>query len=463
MAAGNKLVRKFTIALIAIAVAAAVAAGGWFWVVPALARDQARLFLADFWAGGIEIEGLKVALNGLTKVQSIRLTDEWGKVWAQLETITIRPKSWPTLEAAPAEVHIVSAVFRVHVTRGQVLAPLRRATQPFPEKFSIGRLSLAVASDTGFQREWGELHLQVTRKDNSYQFLADSLPLRADGQVIANGTVDVSDGAADLRMTGSACRGTFAASAAAGFDRAGEFGYTVNLEADSVDLNSAASHLLQRRLAPGGRLAAKCVLRGKGMDIAGMECPRGRLVVKGADLAGMPGAAEVLGVMGLPLEAGPTRGDMECRFTAVASRIYLQKGEATTPLSAVMAEPGGTIDLRTRQVNLYLVGVPLRQLRDALSLLGEPVVRLKDSLTRVHVKGRWDQPVSELVRKEPIEDLASTTVGFFQTVVGAADSLRGNGLGAVRDALRNAFEDDSAATKPTSRPTPPQTGEAPPE
>lgn len=441
MAVGTKWSRRLRTTLLVTAAACGLVVGGWCWVVPALAKEEARLFLADFWTGPVEIDGLSLELNGVTKVGSIRLLDEDGREWARMENVTFTPKNWPSLEAAAAKVTVGSAVVRVHVAGGEVSPPMRRPTQPLPESFVLEELTLAAATDTGLEKRWGPLSVSVSRKESSYRVGARSLRIPGDEALTVDGTVEVGSAAMAARMSGRACGGAVAATLDAGLDQAGVLEYTASVKAGGVDVDLLAKHFLQAAVRPGGRLRADWKLHGLGTSLKDLECTQGSLWIRGVNLAKVATATSLLCTMGLPQDNALAIGSVECRFTSSGSRLVFQKVEATTALSAVMIEPGGSIDWLSREVSLYLVGTPLRHLSGALSLLG-PAGGLKDSLTRIRVKGRWDQPAEELIQREGVEDLTSSTLGLLETVVEAASSLRSVERGVRR----------SAESGPASRP-----------
>ncbi len=98
--------------------------------------------------------------------------------------------------------------------------------------------------------------------------------------------------------------------------------------------------------------------------------------------------------------------------------LTFKSGRLANPLTALEFEAGGTINLRTKELDFHVVGVALVGLRDVLVKI--PLINLmvnfKDKMVRVLVKGTWDQPAESLIRKEPLGDLAAGTTDFFKGV-----------------------------------------------
>ncbi|MCY2931301.1 MAG: hypothetical protein NTV86_17800, partial [Planctomycetota bacterium] len=168
------------------------------------------------------------------------------------------------------------------------------------------------------------------------------------------------------------------------------------------------------RPAPGGRVGLRCSLQGKGGPWADLECRQGALTLTGVDVGALGPARAILAGMGLPEEPPGARGDVQARFTAVGGQAYLQKVELTTARSALEAEPGGVVDLRTGEFSAFLLGAPLRWLEGDLG----------ECLIRVHVQGPWSPGGGQRVRHEVLKDLSPATASFCRAAASAALSAR---------------------------------------
>jgi len=132
---------------------------------------------------------------------------------------------------------------------------------------------------------------------------------------------------------------------------------------------------------------------------------------------------------------GPTLGET-AGVTDIAARISLKdgiltirEGQVANPLSALRVEEGGTVNLNDTQLDLHVVGVPVKALRAVLQNI--PLLNLavdfKDRIARVHVKGSWNDPPATLIRKDTVADVTGATADFFKGVVKTGGQL-GAGL-----------------------------------
>ncbi len=138
--------------------------------------------------------------------------------------------------------------------------------------------------------------------------------------------------------------------------------------------------------------------------------------------------------------------DMESLFTLNWPVVKLKEARAGNQVSALEAEPGGTIDLKSSEVDLYVVGIPLKQVRQLLQSI--PVIRLfvnlKDKLTRVHVTGKWSKP---RIIKEPVKDVTQGTTDFAVDMVNTGGQF-GQGMIDATGGLLQQMEMNGKNQKP---------------
>lgn len=397
--------------LAAVALATAVAGAGWYWLAPALAADQIRSALADVWDGPVAIDALRLHWDGQVTIEALSLLDEQKRLWARFEGVTIRPARWPSLDAGVRDVRIIAARFYAHAPgRGALAWSGRRGGTRWPESIEIGRLTLAGPGPRGDLAPGGEVHLTLTGGNESFQFTAESIRSNAPDALALAGTAEVGESGVTVRATGSAWGGRFVADAGWATGRDGAPQQSLNLSADGLDLEAVLAFLGRPRPAPGGRLGVRCSLQGKAGQWADLECRQGVLTFTGAALDSLGPVGAILSGMGLPEEPPGARGDLAARFTAVGSQVYLQKVELTTSQSAVLAEPGGAVDLRTGEFSVYLLGLPFRG----------PGGELADRLLRVHVQGPWAPGARRRIRHQVLHDLSPAAANFFRSAASAA-------------------------------------------
>jgi hypothetical protein len=99
--------------------------------------------------------------------------------------------------------------------------------------------------------------------------------------------------------------------------------------------------------------------------------------------------------------------------------MKIKSAHISNPVSAIQAEPGGTINMQTGYLDFYVIAVPIPLVSNIIENLpvADIIFNLKDKLTRLYVKGHWSSPPSQLITKTPVKDIEEGTVGFLQDVV----------------------------------------------
>ncbi len=156
--------------------------------------------------------------------------------------------------------------------------------------------------------------------------------------------------------------------------------------------------------------------------------------IKGVSV--MPKIIQFLGLKGSE-EIAASDGAM--RFTHAGLTVTLQEARVANPVLVVRAEPGGTVDLQTGQLDLFVIAVPLSEIDDFLRGLPmtDIVINLKDKLARLHIQGHWSQPPGKLITKEPMTDIKEGTVGLLKDIVASP--------GKITEGIFKAFQKPPAA------------------
>jgi hypothetical protein len=138
-----------------------------------------------------------------------------------------------------------------------------------------------------------------------------------------------------------------------------------------------------------------------------------------ADVSVLPAIPQIFAAAGLSHFEPLRMSDAEAEFTTGGPIVTIKSGHISNSYAAIEFEPGGTINLKTKQIDGYVVAAPLSQITGAIE--GLPIIKIfarwKDKLIRLHVKGNWTEPPGKLITKESIKDLKDSTVGFLEDVV----------------------------------------------
>ncbi len=185
--------------------------------------------------------------------------------------------------------------------------------------------------------------------------------------------------------------------------------------------------------ATKGSVTLKYNFTAAGSDLKSLS-GYGSIFLDDADITVLPIIPYIFSNIGLA-KLDPLRmADVECIFSMAGPVVKIQSAHIANPYAAIVAESGGTINLQTKQVEMYVNAVPLERIESIIRQL--PILdiffNLKDKLTRLYIKGNWSEPPTKLITKRPIEDIKEGTVGFLQDVVR-------NG-GQISQAMLKGFE-----------------------
>ncbi len=169
----------------------------------------------------------------------------------------------------------------------------------------------------------------------------------------------------------------------------------------------------------------------------------GSVFLDDADITVLPVIPYIFSSIGLA-KLDPLRmADVECIFSMTGPVVKIQDAHIANPYAAIVAEPGGTIDLQTKQVEMYVRAVPLEKVESIIRQL--PILdiffNLKDKLMRLYIKGKWSDSPTKLITKRPIDDIKEGTVGFLQDVVrngGQISQAMLEGFGVIFGAPANS-------------------------
>lgn len=145
---------------------------------------------------------------------------------------------------------------------------------------------------------------------------------------------------------------------------------------------------------------------------------KGFIFLNDIDVRVLPVIPTIFQFVGLSQFEPLKMSDAEAEFHNVGPLVIIENGHISNRFAAIEFEPGGKVDLQAKQVNGYVVAAPLSKITRGIERL--PIINifanLKDKLMRLHVKGHWSDPPNRLIKKEPIEDLAESTVDFIEDV-----------------------------------------------
>ena len=161
----------------------------------------------------------------------------------------------------------------------------------------------------------------------------------------------------------------------------------------------------------------------------------GFVFIDDSDLYQLPVIRQVFNSVGLKADDFQKATDAMVLFKNTGSVVTINKGQIANRFWAIRVEPGGTVDVQNKTVDMYVVVIPLGQIEDIVRKLpfAELFGKLKDKLIRLKVKGKWSDPPGKLVTKEPLTDVKEATVSFIRDVLDTG--------GQITEKMRKPFKE----------------------
>ncbi len=230
-----------------------------------------------------------------------------------------------------------------------------------------------------------------------------------------NAVVGIDGHHLDLKeFSGSFCNGTIKSTVHIDDYRSESMGITGKLQAEEIDLAELVGKSDYNGRITKGKGTLKYSFTAENMNPSTLS-GKGTLAIDDADILPLPLLSKISRTIGLTDKEMQATSDVIAEFTNDGFVIAVDQAYLTNQHQAIVVEPGGIIDVRRRTFDMYVTAIQLRFVTDFMRKL--PVVKLfvglSDKLTRFHVKGRWSDPASELIRKEPVKDVKEGVVDFF--------------------------------------------------
>ena len=356
----------------------------------------------------IDLNRGRIGLGHLT-VSANRKADHFEIVSSLAKSDTLKDiVAKGTLDTTNAEVDMSLTVDR-DLTVGE-LTPLISLLNQSTVLEVAGRLT----ADIGLKGSISEPRSVLVRGDMRFD----------NGSVSVDGETEVADVSAVLaidgpelhfsELTGTFCGGTIQGTAHIDDYRSESMGIKGELRADDIDLAYFADkHNYQDRITRG-KATLEYSFAAENTNPSTLA-GKGSLAVDDADILPMPLLTKISKSIGLTDKEMQATSDVFAAFTTDGFVVELDQAYLTNQHAAIVVESGGIMDVRRQTCDMYINAIHLKFVGDFMRRL--PVVKLfiglSDKLTRLHVKGQWSDPASELIRKEPVKDVKDGVVDFF--------------------------------------------------
>ena len=167
---------------------------------------------------------------------------------------------------------------------------------------------------------------------------------------------------------------------------------------------------------------------GNRKDLSTLE-GKGTVKLQDSGIKGVSLMPKIIQFLDIKDSEDISTSDAAISFTNTGLTATLQTAQVASAVCAVRAEPGGTVNLQTGQLDLFVIAVPLSDIDDFLRSLPitDIAVNLKDKLARLHIQGHWSQPPEELIKKEPMTDIKEGAVGLIKDIIASPGKI-GEGI-----------------------------------
>jgi hypothetical protein len=283
--------------------------------------------------------------------------------------------------------------------------------------------------DPGLWQLAGQINLKGFQFEGPYGHLAQGLDCTME---LSGRTIQIT------QFSANGCGGMVKVSGQADIGSDWNVTYTGMLDASNVDVPKLTETVAgPDRKAQRGILSLQLKYSGVGGGIRGS----GLLGLDKADVMPMSVFAEIFKQMGLGSSDQLRTSDVRAVFAFDGPRLTIEHGRLANTLSAIDVEKGGRVNVQTRELDLYVIAVPLKAVESILKLpiigpLSEPFRNLRDKLVRMHIQGDWSAPPDTIVKKEPVTDVSEGTVAFFKDVAKSGGTLGEGTMKAVNDVFR---------------------------
>jgi hypothetical protein len=324
-----------------------------------------------------------------------------------------------TLNTTSSEVDFSLTVDR-EVT-GEELAPwISLLNQPIAFELA-GRLTADVGL-TGKINDPTNLLVQGDIRCRNGRVYVDDKIVVAD----VNALVGIDGHQLDLKeFSGSFCGGTIQSTVHIDDYRSESMGITGKLQVEDVNLAELAEKSDYQGRITKGKATLRYSFTAKNTNPSTLS-GKGSLVVDDADIFPTPLLNKISRAIGLTDNEMQASSDAISVFTTDGFVIEVGQAYLTNQHAAIVVEPGGTINVQRQTLDMHVNAIQLRFVGDFIRKL--PVVKLlvglSDKLTRLHIKGHWSDPASELLRKEPVKDLKEGVTDFFLDAARSGGQLK---------------------------------------
>ena len=133
----------------------------------------------------------------------------------------------------------------------------------------------------------------------------------------------------------------------------------------------------------------------------------------------VPSLTQIFNFIGLSQYTPKEKVDLVAEFHNKTTSVILDQAMVSNRLSLVRALKGGKIDFSSKNLDMYVVVLPFKEIDDIFT--GIPIVnifsKLTQKITRLRIRGKWTDPHHKLITKEPLGDVNESAFLIFTEIL----------------------------------------------
>ncbi len=452
----NPLGRLFRLVVWLAVIVAIAAAAVKFYFAPKLIAAEVEKSLGGYWVGSVEVGGVAFNYFGPILLHGLVLRAQAGQTWLAEDTVTVELEDWPGLH--PRVTQLRSRRLAVTVYEGKSLPVTAPASGEPSDLFDlrdvlVNGADLTIVRTDGRRGTFEGVHIEANLRGEQWHVQA-----RSGESYILTGRLrrSVDDaGSTVLAFVGQATLPGGKANVTASGIASADTGNKLNVTLDVVaDMCGGYATLHAGLIVPtAGPPKANISLAAADLDLRAFttawrfaEPLDGRLVslqfdasLTSANLDGMTANGllfldDMTVVPDSPLDAileaispdsvTQDRSDVQAVFSMDGPVVTIHSGSIGGELISLDIEPGGTINLRTHELDGVVVVVVMKDISRVLSFL--PMINvmtdMSNDLTRSRITGTWDAPVPIPLA---MDRLTGGTLGLIRNIAPSGGQLGG--------------------------------------
>ena len=402
-----------------------------YWAGPQYIRQRFGTAVASFWDGKLSFESVRFNFFGDQHYKGVSFLDKKGRKWAYADTINATLGNWPSRNYYLRNVDIDKLTVQFLLDTDKKTFPLKPAffgsapkdPTAVLQSVNINTGSVSVVTINEEKIYLGDISLLAKRQEGIFDI---STVINNSGtldNIVFKGTLS-KDHFELNNISGSFCDGKTKGSLRIDSDKSKSSDITGDIRLEEIDMAKLAKIANHADKITTGKATLEYFYEAEKLDLDTFS-GHGSLFIDNADMLPIPLLTNISKTIGLTDKEIQTTSDASLTFKSKGLNLEIDEAYITNQHEAIVVEPGGIIDLKNRSVDMHVTAIRLRLIGDFIRKV--PVIRLfarlKDKLTRLRIEGQWSDPVSKLIKKEPIEDVKDGVVNFFIDVANTGGQL----------------------------------------